>query len=143
MRLLALSLITAAAMAAGVLNAPAAEERGVARPGGAFAVLDVTDPAACMRACAADGLCMAWTYLPGGVCELKAVVPAAVVRPDAVSGLSARAPASLPSAALPDSAPPEPPPASPARPSALVLNEPALLGGPAENALRPRLGGPR
>lgn len=65
-----------------------------ARPGSVFYRLETENAAACDRACADDGLCMAWDF-HDGQCELKAVVPAPQAAPGVISGVSARAPASL------------------------------------------------
>lgn len=67
-------------------------EPGMARPGGTYATVSVDDAQACAHACSEDSLCMAWTYRSSGACELKAVVTRAVPTPEAVSGLSRRAP---------------------------------------------------
>jgi hypothetical protein len=85
-----LSLLVAAQIGA----AWAGAEINVARPGGVFSIVQSEDAASCERSCADDGLCMAWSYRDGA-CELKAVVPAPITQFGTVSGISARAPASL------------------------------------------------
>lgn len=82
LRLLAPVLVVCAAIAA----APA----GAA---GAYSRLAARDAAACARACAEDGICMAWTYRADGACELAAIVPATAPADAAGFGLAARAPA--------------------------------------------------
>ncbi|MBL8545620.1 MAG: hypothetical protein JNL81_04105 [Hyphomonadaceae bacterium] len=69
-------------------------EADVARPGGAFATIEAASPDVCERACADDTLCMAWSFQAHS-CELKAIVPAAIERQGVISGVSARAPASM------------------------------------------------
>lgn len=69
-------------------------DTNLARPGGAFATIETATAAACERACADDTLCMAWSF-QASACELKAIVPAAIAREGVVSGVSARAPASM------------------------------------------------
>ena len=100
MRTLILALLLLAGAAAATAQAPspppvATLEEGVARPGGVYMTLPGTTAGACADACAADGLCMAWTFLAEAPirCELKAVIPHPVRDPLAVSGLAARAPA--------------------------------------------------
>ncbi|MGE3142283.1 MAG: PAN domain-containing protein [Hyphomonadaceae bacterium] len=68
-------------------------EPNTARPGGAYDTLPLASAEACASACAADALCMAWTYTPAHLCELKAVAPRPAPLQGAVSGLSERAPA--------------------------------------------------
>jgi len=116
-----------------------------ARPGATFATVEAANPAACERLCADDTICMAWSF-HANACELKATVPAAISQDGVVSGVSARAPASLRVRYQPP-APPQPAPeaafedtfvaATPAEPEDdLSL---ALLGGPEdEHGLRTR-----
>lgn len=66
----------------------------VARPGGAYTTVEAETPAACERICADDTICMAWSF-QANACELKAIVPAAHAQAGAISGVSARAPASF------------------------------------------------
>ena len=118
-------------------------EEGISRPGGVYLSLRVEDAAACSRACDADGLCLAWTFLRAGACELKAVAPNRVIEPGARSGLSPRAP-DFARRIMRPIAPPSPPAAvAEAAPAPAPDPEAALLGGPpmaAPEALRPRLG---
>jgi PAN domain len=101
MRTMILALAILAAVAVTALaqsTAPpqvATLEQGVARPGGVYMTVPAATPNACAEACAADGLCMSWTFQsdPPQRCELKAVIPHPVRDPLAVSGLAARAPA--------------------------------------------------
>ena len=61
--------------------------------GGVYATAASRDAAACARACADDGLCVAWSYEADGACSLRATTPAS---PAGVAhGFSARAPAAL------------------------------------------------
>lgn len=69
-------------------------DTNIARPGGSFATVEATSPAVCARACADDTLCMAWSF-EANSCELKAIVPVAISRDGVISGVSARAPASM------------------------------------------------
>ncbi|MGD9979879.1 MAG: hypothetical protein AB7H66_15120 [Hyphomonadaceae bacterium] len=87
-------LILAALMLAHVGAAWALGEPNTARPGAAFAILEAESAGACERLCVEDTLCMAWSYRDN-LCELKAVVPRAIAEDGSVSGVSARAPASL------------------------------------------------
>jgi len=136
------ALVIAAMLAASAASA-AAFELGYARPGGIYASLTNFDTQRCAQACNDDGICLAWTLTPAGVCELKAVAPAATPQPGAVSGLSHRAPAfaRLVAAPMPE-APPlraayaAPPPPAPIQAPASVMDEQpdetGLLGGPLE-----------
>lgn len=85
-----LALILAAQIGA----AWAVGDMNVARPGASFATSETETPAACERLCADDTLCMAWSFHENS-CELKAVVPAAIEQPGAMSGLSQRAPPAM------------------------------------------------
>ena len=69
-----------------------------ARASGAYASAAAADAAACARRCADDGLCVAWSYLSSGACELRANAPATPI--GVAQGLSTRAPASLREIAL-------------------------------------------
>lgn len=119
-----------------------------ARPGATFATVEAANPAACERLCADDTICMAWSF-HANACELKATVPAAISQEGVISGVSARAPASLRVRYEP------PAPAAPAPEAAEFLSEEtfatiaehepeddlslALLGGPEdEHGLRTR-----
>jgi hypothetical protein len=82
-------ILPAVVLAAAVLSAPA----GAAdKNPGVYAFLNVRDAAACQRACADDGLCMAWA-LYANSCELSAVVPVSAPTEATASALAARAPA--------------------------------------------------
>ncbi len=83
-------------------------DRNVARPGGSYAVVEAETPEACERLCADDTLCMAWSFR-ANACEFKAIVPAAIAQDGVMSGVSARAPASM--RARFEAAPPAAPPA--------------------------------
>lgn len=155
MRLLRVLVLTAAAAVFGVHAAAQSGPAGdadVARPGGVYNLLTTATADACASACAEDGICIAWTYLPGGACELKAVAPTPVRSIGARSGLSARTPAALRQA---DAMALSQLPAAPAlRPQMLAESAPSapiyggvddsgLLGGVQDDTpepLRPRLG---
>jgi hypothetical protein len=143
--------LPAVALAAALLSAPAG---AAGKNPGVYAALDVRDAAACARACADDGLCMAWA-LYANSCELSAVVPVSAPTEATASALSRRAPAF---ASLRPIAAPAPVAAAPiAAPSTPLLAEPTaqpveiaepftvdpeldgdlvLLGGPDEGDLR-------
>lgn len=62
-------------------------------PRGAYASLTTADAAACARACAEDGICMAWSFRAENSCALSAVI-ATTPDPEALAtGASSRAPA--------------------------------------------------
>lgn len=113
------------------------------RVNASYNTVTTRDVAACARACADDGLCVAWMRQTSGACDLIAIAPTAPAPSGASAGLSSRAPsfAAWPAAIAPIAvtAPVgETPPASihePETEATLVL-----LGGPEENSLRPRLG---
>ncbi len=129
-----------------------------ASPAGAYTRMAARDAAACARACAEDGICMAWTYRAENACELAANVPTAAPADAAAFGLSPRAPAFAQMRAL--SAPPPPPPqmlAAIEPPPVQTLTPPAppalesaptedgalvLLGGPEEDDLRRQISAP-
>jgi hypothetical protein len=112
---------------------------------GAYASLTMSNAAACARACAEDGICMAWSFHADNQCHLSAVVSQA--SPQALaSGFASRAPDHLrptaPIALVEALPPPEPahnieaaaeevPPGPESREDDLVL-----LGGPGEGDLR-------
>lgn len=73
-------------------EAPIAGEQGIARPGGVYTTVRISDAMQCAQLCTRDSICMAWTQLSNGVCELKAVTPTPVAQNGAISGLSPRAP---------------------------------------------------
>lgn len=145
MRTLLLATVLTTALTGAFFSARAADDP-LPRPAGAFATLEAADAAACMRLCADDGLCMAWTFRDAGACELRAVVPTAASEPGATSGVSARAPASMRRAIV--TAPPaQPAPEAPGTepPATYAHASDGLLGGPEGPgpALRPRHGGSR
>jgi hypothetical protein len=137
------------ALAAALLSAPAG---ATGKNPGVYVSLEVRDAAACQRACADDGLCMAWA-LYANSCELTAIVPVIAPAGATAFALAQRAPAfaALRPAAQPaqsvatHAATPPPAPALHASEiaiSAPVTAEPALqddlvlLGGPEEGDLR-------
>lgn len=125
--LLALSILIA-------MSAPS-----LASPRNAYTSLPRSDAAACARACADDGLCIAWTYSADNICALSANSPVAWPDGAEVMGLSVRAPpfASIP--ARPESL--TAPVAGRMTPTETAMAADfALLGGPDEGVLRPRLG---
>jgi hypothetical protein len=111
--------------------------------GAAYTTLEARDAAACARACTDDGLCIAWIQNTQNVCALSATVPTAWPGDDATMGLSARAPsfASLPERPQGLTNITETPPVEPSPDHADTAPEPeyALLGGPEDDTLRPRL----
>jgi hypothetical protein len=127
---------------AAIVTAAAASE--TTRIPGAYASLTTTNAAACARACADDGICMAWSFHADNQCQLSAVVSQA--SPQALAaGFASRAPAHLqPSAPIVlVEAPPSPPahnleaaaqevPPTPGSHEADLV----LLGGPGEGDLR-------
>jgi hypothetical protein len=114
---------------------------------GAYANLPGRDANACARACADDGLCMAWTFHPNGACELTAIAPSSRSPGAAAFGMASRAPA-MPNLVHAPAAPFE---AVAVIADVPVLDHPAaepiaetdqsllLLGGPQESDLRSRL----
>lgn len=76
---------------AAIITAAAATE--TPRAPGAYTSLTTPDAAACARACAEDGICMAWTFRADNQCDLSAVL-GATANPHAIAaGFSSRAPA--------------------------------------------------
>lgn len=127
MRLVSIVAAMAAAFTLAAFDAP--------RAAGAYSSLPTANGEACARMCAADTLCMSWSYAEN-LCALRANVPQNM---SPVSGLSARAPQILRQAVT--SAPSEPIPAAPAvlsaSPPSPRAAEPVetamlLLGGPDE-----------
>ncbi len=144
LRLLAPILIAAAAIAV----APAS---ATVKSPGAYVSVAARDATACARTCEDDGLCMAWAFHTGGACELSAAVPTLQPAQAQAFGLARRAPAFAhmrPGSSEPLSLAAIPVMANDPQPPALV-HEPetedslALLGGPDESDLRPRLGANR
>lgn len=112
--------------------------------GSAFRTIASQTAASCARACADDGLCIAWT-LTADSCALSAIAPIEWPQAATAAGLSTRAPsfATLPQRPqMLTSTPPELAPQSEAAAPQDDI-EYALLGGPAESDLRPRLGSRR
>ncbi len=148
-RILLLSVVAFGLGVEAAAQSSLAGDGDVDRPGGVYTTLRLADAPTCASLCAADGICLAWTYRADGACELKAVIPAPVASRGARSGLSSRAPAFAHLIAVQapaervstmDNAP---------APSISVEHEHvgldadyALLGGlmDAEEFLRPRLG---
>lgn len=143
--------LPAVMLAAALLSAPAGASN---KTPGVYAFLDVRDTAACARACADDGLCMAWA-LYANSCELTAIVPTNAPADATAFALASRAPAfaSLRPIAAPAPIAATPIAASPATPLAEStaqtdeIAEPftadpeldgdlVLLGGPEEGDLR-------
>lgn len=147
--LLALPLALGLALAATFAAPVSATEPNAPRSPGAYVTNQSANAEACARACAEDGLCMAWTYSNAGACGLMAVAPTATDT-GSIFGVSARAPAFVRrQAPAPIVVPPPieqtatsaPAPAR-AGPPAEDETSLALLGGPEAEALRPRLGRP-
>jgi hypothetical protein len=136
----------AAAIGLTIVSAAAASETSR----GAYASLTTRDAAACARACADDGICMAWTFLAENQCELSAVVAASENTHAVAFGYASRAPASLQRStplvhpqAADLAAPPQPAPQTLAAvpdeapaPSNANEDDAILLGGPLEGDLR-------
>lgn len=131
------SLLALAAIGAGLSTSALS----AAFAGAAYSSQPMRNEAACARACEDDGLCMTWSF-SAGACELSAIVPANAS--GAAFGLSSRAPR------LSFAAPVSPPtlPVAEIRVAEGQTSGPkqeidvafALLGGPEENDLRPRMG---
>lgn len=130
-----------AAVSLAVVTAAAASD--TARAPGAYVSLTTSNAAACARACAEDGICMAWSFHADNQCQLSAVVSQA--SPQAlVSGFASRAPADLQSRApIVQAEAPSPPPAmvdatADEVPAAVETQQDdlVLLGGPGEGDLR-------
>jgi hypothetical protein len=132
---------------AAIVTAAAASE--TPRAPGAYTSLTTSNAAACARACADDGICMAWAYHHDNQCQLSAVVSAGANPQALAAGFASRAPAHLRPQTPVVHAEAAPAPLSPAAPpviadtsavEALSADEPeddlVLLGGPAEGDLR-------
>lgn len=142
--LLRSAFIGAVALAAIVTTAAAGE---ATRVPGAYASLTTSNAAACSRACAEDGICMAWSFHADNQCQLSAVVSAAPVQ-GLASGFSSRAPAALlpgtstvyaeaaPTPVIVQSTPKAPAEDSPAGAQGEDDGNLVLLGGPGEGDLR-------
>ena len=126
MRIISIAAAMAAAFALAAFDAP--------RAPGAYSSRPSESSEACARMCAADTLCMSWSYAEN-LCALRANVPQNM---SAASGLSPRAPQALrqmanaapadPIAAAPLVEPAPPPP----RANQPVETAMLLLGGPDE-----------
>lgn len=133
------------ALALGAVLAAATSANATSqRINGSYTSVTAHDAAACARACADDGLCIAWIRHADAACELMAIAPTAPPAADAETGIASRAPtfaawpapvvAATPVATL-NVASAETSPQYPETEATL-----ALLGGPDEETLRPRLG---
>ena len=130
------ALICAIGLAA-IVTAAAATEA----PRDAYVSLTTSNAAACARACADDGICMAWSFHRENECQLSAVVAAELDQEALATGYSARAPAALQppapvivaeaAASLAAASSNETPPAI-----APKEDDGLLLGGPSEGDLR-------
>lgn len=129
--------------AAGAVTAAVATE--APRAAGAYVSLTTRDAAACARACADDGICMAWSFQRDNQCQLSAVV-AAQPDPTAIeTGYASRAPEFLRArtpvlhaATVIQPQPVSPPPAPARVASTMTADVGELLGGPDEGDLRLR-----
>lgn len=135
------TLVLGALSAAAVITAAAATE--APRAPGAYVSLTARDAAACARACADDGICMAWSFQRDNQCQLSAVLAA----PDASAletGFATRAPTNLRphTPVLHAAAVIEPTVISPPAPlraaPTVTADVGELLGGPEEGDLRLR-----
>ncbi len=133
-------IVFAAALTLAIVAAAAAE---TTRSPGAYAVRETAGAAAFARACAEDGICMAWTFQREHRCELSAVVPGRLDPNAQAAGFAARAPALLRVPAPAPAAAPIVPQTETAaigleaaEPAAPVADHGELLGGPAEGDLR-------
>jgi hypothetical protein len=132
---------------AALLLGVAAAATGETRAASAYTSLTLSSPAACARACADDGICMAWSFRAENTCELSAVVatpPPGVI----ASGFAERAPTialrQLTVAATPIATPivddsaatPTPELDGAPAPAEVADGSDLLLGGPDESDLR-------
>lgn len=141
------SIVIAAALTFGIAAASATEPLR----NGAYVSLTAASATACARACADDGICMAWTFRAENACELSAVMPASLPTGALASGFSSRAPGSLrqttpapvieetPPAPIQSTATTAEPESEPAITEADIDADAMLLGGPQEGDLRLRL----
>lgn len=100
---------------------------------GAYTQVLTSDAPACARACADDGICMAWTFRNGGACELTAIAPSQAPGGTLAFGLSPRAPAFAQMRALTQVAAAQ----ASAEPTAQTLVPQALTPAPIEVGLAP------
>lgn len=89
---LALFTMVALALAVEAASQTSVGDADTDRPGAIYTSLRISDPMTCASLCAADNICMAWTYRSAGACDLKAVAPDPIPARGVRSGLSARAP---------------------------------------------------
>jgi hypothetical protein len=135
-----IALALGAALAAAT-SANAANQR----VNGSYMSVTARDAAACARACADDGLCIAWIRHADAACELMAIAPTTPPALGADVGIASRAPSFAAWPAPATAA--EPVVTLAAATPAPILHHPeteatlALLGGPDDELLRPRLGG--
>jgi hypothetical protein len=142
-----LPIILVSALAFGIAAASAVEPLR----NGVYVSLTTSNATACARACADDGICMAWTFRAENACELSAVVSASHPEGVLASGFSSRAPAfalrQTTSTLVEITQPSEQPVAeNTPEPPLEVMTAAAdemLLGGPEEGDLRLRLGAQR
>jgi hypothetical protein len=114
------------------------------RVNGSYTSVTARNAAACARACADDGLCIAWIRHADASCDLMAIAPETPAPTGAEVGIATRAPSfaawPAPSAAT------EPVIMLPIATQETTIHQVetdttlALLGGPDEETLRPRLG---
>jgi hypothetical protein len=134
-----IALALGAALAAAT-SANAANQR----VNGSYMTVTARDAAACARACADDGLCIAWIRHADAACELMAIAPTTPPALGADVGIASRAPSF---AAWPVAVTAAAPVTLAAATPAPTVHHPeteatlALLGGPDDESLRPRLGG--
>jgi len=112
--------------------------------GSAFRTIASQNAASCARACADDGLCIAWT-LTVDSCALSAIAPTEWPQAATEVGLSTRAPSFAALPQRPQVLTPAPEETAAQSENTTTQNDTdyALLGGPAEGDLRPRLGSRR
>jgi len=128
------------------VTAAGAAIAGEAPRNDAYTSLTARDAAACARACADDGICMAWRLYRDNACALSAVVPAAVDADALASGFAPRAPSFLqratPFVHHPSATEPQPEASLASEHEDVAAAAPeddsVLLGGPDEAALRLR-----
>jgi hypothetical protein len=130
-----------------VVLAAAAQATEAPRAPGVYASLTVANAEVCARACADDGICMAWRLQQENRCQLSAVVPSQADLEALASGYASRAPTNLqPPTPVLHAAPDIEPqtataPEAPAPGAALQASrqdDGVLLGGPEEGELRLR-----
>lgn len=113
------------------------------RINGSYTSVTARDVTACARACADDGLCIAWIRHADASCELMAIAPNAPPENGAEVGIATRAP-SFAAWPTPIVAAEQTIVLAAAAPQTIHQPETeatlALLGGPDDETLRPRLG---